>query len=457
MFLDINQAFDTVWHHGLLLKLNKLGISGNMAKFLEGFLKLRKISVKLQNIISPCYPLHAGVPQGSVLSPTLFTIFINDIFKDLPKEIKTSLFADDGALWVTSTDLQEALIIMQRALNMITSWSQTWGLKISPSKTNAVIFTLRRTNQPLPLKINEININYLNVTKFLGINFDSKLIWDHHIKELQTRCKKDIQLLRVISYNKIADYTTMKTLYTALIRPKIDYGSFLYSNASKGHLEKLDRIQIGALKVCLGAIRCTPNFKIEVECDIEPLKYRREEILTNYGCRVGTIGDHPVSEFIKKYSPTHHLYETKFNLSSLERLQENLKSIPQTPLPKIDMELKYNTDSLPIYSTLAETPKDKRSEQQWKALYQYLVKERYPSRELVFTDGSKQLNRCGFGVWSRHFQLLSRLPSACTIFSAELYALYKAISLVSTLPGNYLIMTDSLSVIRSLVPTKYKF
>ena len=98
VFLDIARAFDTVWHHGLLLKLQSLGLSGNLARFLQGFLSSRQICVRVQDATSTLRPLFSGVPQGSVLSPTLFTIFINDIFANVDPAVGTSLYADDEAL-----------------------------------------------------------------------------------------------------------------------------------------------------------------------------------------------------------------------------------------------------------------------------------------------------------------------------------------------------------------------
>ena len=111
--------------------------------------------VKIHNAKSSEHYLYAGVPQGSVLSPTLFNIMINDIFEDIPKEVQTSLFADDSALWIVSNDLEEATTIMQSALDHITEWSCTWGLTISSSKSQALIITRRRTPLPEPLKIQE--------------------------------------------------------------------------------------------------------------------------------------------------------------------------------------------------------------------------------------------------------------------------------------------------------------
>ena len=150
VFLDIARAFDTVWHHGLLLKLHSLGLSGNLARFLLGFLSSRQICVRVQNAASTLRPLFSGVPQGSVLSTTLFTIFINDIFANVDPAVRTSLNADDGALWTSAPTLPAAVAIMNQALNVAATWSHSWGLRISTTKTSAIIFTNKRYPSPPP-------------------------------------------------------------------------------------------------------------------------------------------------------------------------------------------------------------------------------------------------------------------------------------------------------------------
>ena len=148
VFLDIARAFDTVWPHGLLLKLHSLGLSGNLARFLQGFLSSRQICVRVQDATSKLRPLFSGVPQGSVLSPTLFTIFINDIFANVDPAVRTSLYADDGALWTSAPTLPAAVTIMNQALHVVATWSHSWGLRISTAKTSAIVFTNKRYPTP---------------------------------------------------------------------------------------------------------------------------------------------------------------------------------------------------------------------------------------------------------------------------------------------------------------------
>lgn len=193
VFLDVTRAFDSVWHHGLMQKIESLGLCGRLARFIQSFIALRRIRVKISSTQSNDFPLYAGVPQGSVLSPTLFNIFINDFFHSVPNNVCTSLFADDGALWVTASSLQMALRSVQSALDGIMSWSHCWGLEISVAKTFSIIFTRCRIVSPPPLLLDTAPIPFVKSARFLGIIFDSRLTWHKHFSYLQDCCRRDLQ------------------------------------------------------------------------------------------------------------------------------------------------------------------------------------------------------------------------------------------------------------------------
>ena len=453
VFLDVSQAFDTVWHHGLLETLRKTGLAGKLAKFLVDFLKLRKISVKIGDTVSESFPLYCGVPQGSVLSPTLFTIMINSIFDDIDQNIETSLYADDGAMWIVSEDLTKAIATMQDALNKISIWSHTWGLKISSNKTIAMITTFKHTRNPIPLSIDNQPLTYATQAKFLGVIFDNRLTWNHHINYIKDRCEKDLQLLRIISYNRdSSDYTTLKHIYTSLILSKIDYASFLYINASDTQLNKLNRIQISATRTMLGALRNTPAYKLEIEANVLPLKHKRKQTLLQYGTRMCIIQNHPIRNYLINCPSKYKVLSDKHKLSSLDMIHKEIDKLDTltNKFSSIPMKTKYIYKTLNTNSTLATVNKDQRSESQWQALHKHMIDTKYPTHIQVYTDGSNKDNKTGCGVWSPSFQLMCRLPDKTTIFTAELHAIYIAIKHITNIPGNFIILTDSLSAIRAL-------
>ena len=452
VFIDISQAFDTVWHHGLLMKIKEIGLNGYLANFLKGFLKDREISVRIGSHTSSPYKLKSGVPQGSVLSPTLFTIMINDIFKNLSANISSSLFADDGAIWTTANNLCDALKDIQEAVNLITGWTEKWGLTISKEKTVAIVFTSRHVGIPPSLMIEGYPIKYKNSVKFLGMHFDSRLTWATHINQTVAKCQKDLQLLRIISYDKSkSDFIILKRIYSSLILPKIDYGSVVYSEAAKTHLNKLDKIQINALKIALGALKPTCNYKIEAEAHVMPLEFRRRELLVKYSYRVGSVLNHPIRNFLISKNPIHMLLNNT-KIPALYRIFKEFDNFPNSAsnIPSINMKLKYQTESLNVFSSLNTVNKSSFGWHQWVCFYNSMIDSKYKEYKQIFTDGSKIESSTGSGVWSENFKLQSKLPKYCTVFTAELYAIYAAVSYIKNMSGKFIILTDSLSAVKTL-------
>ena len=142
LFLDIEKAFDMCSRWGILKKMHNMGLRGKLPIFVENFMKNRSFRVKVNNSFSNIKIQKNGVPQGSVLSPTLFIIMINDILDNPPEGIKLSLYADDVAIWISSSSLQYCKNQIQKALNILQTWSNRWGLFFSAQKTKAMVFTI---------------------------------------------------------------------------------------------------------------------------------------------------------------------------------------------------------------------------------------------------------------------------------------------------------------------------
>ena len=342
---------------------------------------------------------------------------------------------------------------MQDALDSVSEWSNLWGLNISPSKTSAIIFSNRSTRNPEQLKIQNTQIEYVTSVKFLGVIFDRRMTWEKQINYIQTRCRGDLQLLRAVSYCRWgSDLATLRKLYTALVRPKIEYGSFLFSEASKTNLNKLDRIQYACIRAILGALKSTPTYKLEVEADIMPLNIRRNLLLAQYGCRILHIEGHPVQKYVSSFIPSEHLLTNQYKFPALDRVHKELvnTNINPSSFPRIPLSTRYSIHSLPVYTSLASNKKSNSSCAQWSILFKDLVQSKYPNHKMIFTDGSCRHGSCGCGVWSETFKLMARLPDRTTIFSAELYAIYSAVKFISRLPGKFLIFSDSLGALQSL-------
>lgn len=218
IFIVITQAFDKVWHHGLVSKLASVGLTGHLPCFIQQFLQNRSIQVKIDGVYSRMHPLHAGTPQGAVLSPTIFNMMINDIFNGCPDEIQYSLYADNGAMRIVGQDETTCADVMQKALLSLEKWAHTRGLPISASKIVAMKFSRKHKLSCPELSINTTVIRYVTSHKYLGMTLDRKLTWSKHILVLRERYQRDLRLMAVVSRRGFgADYLSLRRIYIALI------------------------------------------------------------------------------------------------------------------------------------------------------------------------------------------------------------------------------------------------
>ena len=151
VFFDISKAFDRVWHKGLIYKLQNIGITGSLLLWIENYLFSRKQKVLLNGKESVILSINAGVPQGSILGPLFFLIFINDIVAEVECSIK--LFADDTSIYVIIENAQIDANNLNENLTKIQDWSNKWLVRFNPQKTETLLISGKqsRINHPTPL------------------------------------------------------------------------------------------------------------------------------------------------------------------------------------------------------------------------------------------------------------------------------------------------------------------
>ena len=173
---DLRKAYDTTWRYGILKALYDAGLRGKLPILIEQFLSNRYIKTKIGNSISEPHTLEQGVPQGSVLSCTLFSLAINGILKSVPDGIESLLYVDDLLIYCSGTYVPSLERRIQIAVNKINSWAISHGFTFSAPKTNRIHFHRKRKSQP-PLKItlNNRNIPNRESIKYLGMIIDSNL------------------------------------------------------------------------------------------------------------------------------------------------------------------------------------------------------------------------------------------------------------------------------------------
>ena len=254
IFFYLEKAYDTTWKGGIMKDLYEMGLKGRLPLFLDNFLKGRKCKVCLANTHSSPNPQEEGVPQRSILSPTLFTVKINSIIDTLPEDIEKSLYVDDLAVYCQSSNMAIIERRLQGCLDKLVTCVDENRFKFSPTKTLCVHFYNTNGLQPEPnLELYGQQLPVEEQVKFLCLFFDRKLSFIPHIKYMKDKYRKALQLRRVISSKDWGgEQTTLLRIYRSHIRSKLDFGCIVYGSARRSYLAVLDPIANNGLRLCWG-------------------------------------------------------------------------------------------------------------------------------------------------------------------------------------------------------------
>ena len=263
VFFDLQKAYDTTWKHGILKDMHFLGLRGNLPAFVKNFLCDRSFLVSFGTILSDEYEQEEGVPQGAILSTTLFNVKLNNIVDVLLPGVECSLYVDDFVIHFRSKTINLIERRLQNTIEAIAEWTMKNGFTISANKTVAMHFCGRKKCYDPALDLGKLYgyspIEFVKEHKFLGLIWDTKLNFKAHIKYLKLKCYKALNLLKVISHTAWgSDTKTLIKLYKSLILSKLDYGSIVYMSASKTELKKLDVVHNQGLRLCLAAFKSSP-------------------------------------------------------------------------------------------------------------------------------------------------------------------------------------------------------
>ena len=273
VFCDISKAFDRVWHEGLLFKLERIGIGGNLLKFFKHYLSNRTQSVIVDGQSSEIGHIKAGVPQGAVLGPLTFLIYINDIIKDIKANIK--LFADDTSLFIEVDDPNIAAEVLNSDLDKIKLWADQWLVKFSAEKTRLMTCSFRSIDHP-DIVFNGVVLPEVDTHKHLGITLSSNLSWSSHIDIILGSVSPMADVLKKLKYS--VDKESLEKIYFSFIRPKLEYGCHIWDNCDKGDKKKLEDFQLSIARTVTGARKGTSHELISNELNWPNLTDRREGV-----------------------------------------------------------------------------------------------------------------------------------------------------------------------------------
>ena len=251
VFIDLSKAFDTVDHEILIKKIERYGINGNILKILKSYLKNRKQYVFYDSTTKDFLSITCGVPQGSILGPLLFLIYVNDLSRasSLLTEI---MFADDTNLFMSNSNIKQLFSDMNIELAKVSTWFKANRLSLNVDKTKWTLFHSSSRKRFIPevlpnIVIDELVIEREEITKFLGVLIDENINWKTHIEYIISKVSKSIGILYRV--RDIVSKEDSIQLYYAFIQSYVNYGCIVWASTNKTKLEPLYRRQKHALRV----------------------------------------------------------------------------------------------------------------------------------------------------------------------------------------------------------------
>ena len=238
IFLDFSKAFDKVSHKHLVTKLKYYGITENTLGWIHSFLSDRTQAVSVNGTHSKSVKVTSGVPQGSVLGPVLFLLYINDINEHINSTVK--LFADDSIIYREVHNTQDQLIL-QNDLATLGKWAQKWSMSFNVKKCAALSITLKRTPLTHQYTLLGEDIPCVQKAEYLGVTISHDLKWNAHCSKILQKANRTLGLLR-----RTLSYCTPKVktrAYETLVRPQVEYASEVWSPYTQVEINRIEKIQ----------------------------------------------------------------------------------------------------------------------------------------------------------------------------------------------------------------------
>ena len=453
--LDINKAFDCCWTESIISQLKKWGLNGNILNIISNFLEKRKFKILTQDLKSKTFNTIAGIPQGSPLSALLFIIAINNLSDTIGSvpHINHILFADDIIIYCAYKKKRSNNI--QKTLNKITLWSKKYGFNIAPTKSQQIHFCKFKDCTRKVYKINDLPIESQDNIKYLGVIFDQKLNFMPHIEYIKNKNIQNLNILKILGNpNTGIKADLLIKISNAIIRSSLEYGSQIYSSASKTNLKKINPPYNAAIRISLGAMSTSPIEKIHKIAGTMTMSDRIDLQNCKYLIKVMYNQNHPNHKSLITHTQHINKKLTGLQKSFFNNVSQYANFINQA-------ENYYDQPINPPWTKTQQTntqlnekiKKHNQPELQKQATLELLSK--YVEYKKIYTDGSKSACATGFGVFSKDLSLeiSTKINNISSIFTAEAKAIAKALEYIeiNKLENQKIaVLSDSLSVISAI-------
>ena len=275
VFFDLSKAFDTVWHQGLLAKLEYIFlVRGRALQWLSSYLSSRHQTVRVSASLSDPLPVVSGVPQGSILGPLLFLTYVNDLPSLVPD---VSLFADDTALLCSDSSPSNLVTSMQTGINSTIAWMEAWKLRPNIAKTEAMFISPSPPTQPLHFPGANANVKIVHEHKHLGVIFDSHMSWSPQVQSVCKRASSSLGMLQPHCHH-LNDHCR-KLFFTSYILPIFDYCDTAWCGLSQALVQTLEIHQRLLLKILFRKNQTFSSQRLYSLASVSPLLERHQQHL----------------------------------------------------------------------------------------------------------------------------------------------------------------------------------
>lgn len=286
---DFSRAYDKVWRDGLFWKLCEKGVGRFMVSWLQAWMANRKAHVEVYGKRSKEYVFKQGLPQGSVLSPLLFLVYINDLVEELGERVSVSGFADDLAVWSTGGNVNECKRRVQEAVDRVWEWSGSWLMTVAVEKCSVTLFSMdgkdSRMDSVRGVVMNEREMRVEEHPTFLGVTYDRCLSFGVHGKKVVEKAKKRLKILRMLAGKEWGwSRKLMVATYNSLVRSVLLYGTAAWGPwLSRSAWERIEAVQREAGRIITGMVASSPGEAVLEEAGlVEVEKVAKGKWLVEY-------------------------------------------------------------------------------------------------------------------------------------------------------------------------------
>ena len=452
----MEKAYDTTWRFGIIRDLSGMGVRGNLLNTIESYLSDRTFRVRVGDALSRPFTQETGVPQGGVLSCTLFIIKMNSLGTVIPRTLFYSVYVDDVQLGFKSCNIAICERQVQLALNKVSKWADANGFKLNPQKSTCILFSRKRGVLPDPsIDISGERLSVSSEHKFLGIILDSKLTFIAHLKHIKAKCLKAMNVLKLLARTAWgSDRRCLLSLYKSLVGSRLDYGAVVYQSASPSSLKMLDPVHNLGIRLATGAFRTSPVESLYVESDEWPLYLQRTYSSLKYFLKVNAYPQHPCYKVINDTTCTT-LYQNRrtarepfslrvrslCHLMDVGLLEHRLMAPANALAPWLWQVLDCDTSFIEV---------TKHAPQAHITMHFLELQSKYSCSEF-YTDASRSKTGVSYAALGTNFSESNVMDAETTIFTAEAYAVLSAVKhITKTKIEKAVIFTDSLSVVKAL-------